>query len=812
MQTLFQDLRFGGRMLLRKPGFTLIAIMTLALGIGANTAIFSIVDAVLLRSLPYKDPERLALVQETLPKLGWYFGGISAAETLDYVAGNEVFSETAIYTTLTLNLTGAREPQRVQTARVTPSLFPLLGVSPLLGRTFSSDEDRVGQNRVVLLSRGLWRRRFGADPSVVGQTVKLDEEPYTIVGIMPESLQFPHTDSTFAEAVEIWMPLALTDEEKASRANNLQYGLIGRLKPGATIAAAQANMEAVAARIQRDHPQIYKGNVEIAASVIGLQDQVVKNVRPLLTFLLAAVGLVLLIACANVANLMLAQGAARRKEIAIRAAIGAGRWRIVRQLLTESMLLAACSGMVGLLLGVWAIDLIIKFGPDDVPRLIEAGLDWRVFSFTLSTSLLTGALFGLIPAVYGTRLDLTTAIKEAGRGSGAGEGKWLRQFLVMTETAVALVLLVGAGLMINSFVRLLLVPPGFNPEGVVAARTELPAERYPEAARGHAAYRQILERLSALPGVTDVGVASTLPLTGDWQIGFRSEDGGEKAIYTANGSWVSEDYFRAMGIGLRKGRTFTVDDRPETAPAIVINETMARTIWPGQEAIGKRIKWGGWNPKGWLTVVGVVADVKLTTLEAENKPTVFMPIFQIPRLRRDAIFIVRTTADPAALTGAMRQEINAVDPDLPVYNIRTMNQVIADSVAQRRFAMLLLGCFAIAALLLASIGLYGVLSYTVAQRIPEIGIRVALGAQPRDILTLVVGQGMKTVLLGVAIGLAASFGVTRLMTSLLYDVSVYDPLTFISVSVLLVVTALLASYIPARRATKVEPIIALRDQ
>jgi putative ABC transport system permease protein len=812
MQTLFQDLRFGGRMLLRKPGFTLIAIMTLALGIGANTAIFSIVDAVLLRPLPYRDPERLALVQETLPKLGWYFGGISAAETLDYVAGNEVFSETAIYTTLTLNLTGAREPQRVQTARVTPSLFPLLGVSPLLGRTFSPDEDRVGQNRVILLSRGLWRRRFGADPSIVGQTVKLDEEPYTIVGIMPESLQFPHTDSSFAEAVEVWTPLALTDQEKASRANNFQYGLIGRLKPGATIAAARANMEAVAARIQRDHPQIYNGNVEIAASVIGLQDQVVKNVRPLLTFLLAAVGLVLLIACANVANLMLARGAARRKEIAIRAAIGAGRWRIVRQLLTESMLLAACSGIVGLLLGVWAIDLIIKFGPDDVPRLIEAGLDWRVFSFTLSTSLLTGALFGLIPALHSTRLDLTTAIKEAGRGAGAGEGRRLRQFLVMAETAVALVLLVGAGLMINSFIRLLRVPPGFNPEGVVAARTELPAERYPEVARGHAAYRQILERLSALPGVSQVGVASTLPLTADWQIGFRSEDGGENAIYTANGSWVSEDYFRAMGIGLRKGRTFTVDDRPETAPAIVINETMAHTIWPGQEAIGKRIKWGGWNPKGWLTVVGVVADVKLSTLEAENKPTIYMPIFQIPRLRRDAIFIVRTTADPAALTAALRQEINAVDPDLPVYNIRTMNQVIADSVAQRRFAMLLLGCFAVAALLLASIGLYGVLSYSVAQRTPEIGIRVALGAQPRDILRLVVGQGMKMVLLGVTVGLIASFAVTRLMTSLLYQVGAHDPLTFMSVSALLILTALLASYLPARRATKVAPIIALRDQ
>jgi putative ABC transport system permease protein len=806
---MWRDMWHGLRVMRRSPGFTAVAVLTLALGIGTNTAIFSVVNAVLLRPLPYHDPARLALVQESLPKLGWNFGGIAAAEALDYMAGNESFSEMAAYTTLNFNLTGQGAAQRVQAARVSPNLFPLLGVSPLIGRTFAPDEDQAGAS-VILLGGAFWRRTFGSDPNVIGQTVKLDEKPYTIVGVMPEGVQFPYTDATFAEPVELWLPLALSDEERTSRANNLQYGLIGRLPPGVTLAAAQANMEAVAARFQQQHPDIYQGDVEIAARVVGLEQRAVQNVRPFLLMLLIATGLVLAVACANVANLLLARAAGRRKEIAIRAALGASTLRIVRQLLAESLALAACGGALGLLLAEWAIDLILKFGPEDVPRLAEAGLDWRVLAFTLLVTVLTGVLFGLAPALQSARLNLTDALKDAGRGSSAGEGARLRGLLVMTETAVALVLLVGAALLINSFVRLLGVPPGFNPEGVVIARTELPKARYPEAERGKLVYKQVLERLAALPGVQAVGVASNLPLTGEWEIGFRPEGSSENTVYTTHGSWVSNDYFRALGIALLKGRTFTDDDRAETMPVIVVNEAMARRFWPDQEVIGKRIRWGGWNRDGWLTIVGVVADVKLSSLEAEDKPAVYMPTFQIPRLRRDAVFIARTSGDPASLLTAVRREINEVDADLPVYDLRTMRQVIAGSVAQRRFAMLLLVVFAVAALLLAAVGLYGVTAYAVTQRTQEIGIRMALGARPRDIARLVVGHSLMLTLVGAAVGLIIAFALTRFMSSLLFGISATDPLTFTLIPLLLALVALAACYVPARRATKVDPMIALR--
>ncbi|MFL6277889.1 MAG: ABC transporter permease [Blastocatellia bacterium] len=809
MNALWRDMWYGLRMMRRSPGFTAVAVLTLGLGIGANTAIFSVVNAVLLRPLPYKDPARLLLVQESLPKLGWNYGGIAAAETLDYMAGNESFSEMAAYTTLNFNLTGQGEARRVQAARVSPSLFPLLGVSPMLGRAFAPDEDKPGTN-VIILGGAFWRRAFGGDAKVIGQVVKLDEKPYTIIGVMPERVQFPYIDATFAEPVELWLPLALSDEERASRANNLQYGLIGRLQPGVTLAQAQANMEAVAARFQQQHPDIYEGDVEIVASVVGLEQQAVKTVRPFLVMLLVATGLVLLIACANVANLLLARAAARRKEIAIRSALGAGTLRIVRQLLAESLSLAACGGALGLLLAVWAVDLILKFGPDDVPRLAEAGPDWRVFGFTVLVTLATGVLFGLAPALQSARLDLTAAIKDAGRGSSAGEGARLRSLLVMAETAVALILLVGAALLINSFVRLLGVPPGFNPEGVVVARTELPQARYPEPERGKTVYKEVMERLAALPGVQAVGVASTLPLSDDWQIGFRPEGSSENAVYTTHSSWVSNDYFRAMGIALLKGRTFSDDDRADATPVIVVNEAMARRFWPDQEVIGKRIRWGGWNRNGWLTIVGVVGDVKVSGLEADDQPSVYMPTFQIPRLRRNAVFIVRTAGDPASLLAAVRRKINEVDADLPVYDLRTMNQIIAGSVAQRRFSMLLLVVFAVVAWLLAAVGLYGVVAYAVTQRTQEIGIRMALGAQPRDIAKLVIGQSLILTSVGVIGGLAASFALTRFMSSLLFGISATDPLTFTLIPLLLATVSAAACYLPARRATKVDPMVALR--
>jgi putative ABC transport system permease protein len=812
MQTLLQDLHYSLRILLKRPGFTLIVVITLALGIGANTAIFSVVDTVLLRPLPYKEPERIALVQQHMPRLGLYHGGVSSAELLDYLGGNETFAEMAGYSILSLNLTGEGEPRRIQAARVSPGLFPLLGVSPLAGRGFSAEEDVVGKNRVAMLSEALWRKHFAADPQVIGRIVRLDEQPYTVIGVM--SLQFPPTNTSFADAVELWIPLALTVDEKRSRRRDSNFNLIGRLKPGVRLEQAQANMAAIAERIEQQYPGIYQGNIRIAATAVSLAQRTVQNVRRLLLILFGAVGLVLLIACANIANLLLARAAARRKEIAIRSALGAGSGRIVRQVLTESLLLAFIGGAVGLLFAIWAIDLIVKLGPESVPRLAEVDLDLRVLGFTLLASLSAGVLFGLAPALQSLRLDLTATLKDAGRASDQGgrEGSRLRGTLVILETALAIVLLAGAGLLVNSFVRLLRVPPGFNPEGVIVARTTLPAARYPEPQRGKAAYRETLARIAALPGVQSVAIATNLPLTSDWEIGFRVEGEEENTYYFAYSTWISGDYFRAMGIPLRRGREFNDDDRADTLPVVVVNETLARRFWPGEEAVGKRIRWGGWNPQGWLTVVGVAADVKFSALEAETPATIYMPIFQPPRLRRDAIFIARTTGDPASLAAALDREISAVDAELPVYDIRTMNQVLAASIAQRRFTMWLLVIFAAAALLLAAIGLYGVLSYTVTQRTHEIGIRMALGAGAGDVLRLVIRQGMTLAVMGVAIGMIASFALTRTMKSLLFDTSASEPLVFAAIAVLLTGVALLACWIPARRAAKLDPMEALRHE
>jgi putative ABC transport system permease protein len=813
MQTFWQDLRHGARMLVKNPGFTVIAVLTLGLGIGAVAAIFSVVDAVLLRPLPYKEPERITLVQQHMPKLDWYFGGVSAPEMLDYIAGNETFAEMAGYGIINLNLTGELEPRRIEVARVSPGLFPLLGVTPLLGRGFTVEEDEVGKNRVVALSEGLWRRHFGADPNIVGRTVKLDEASFTVVGVMPARLRFPAAGAAYADPVELWTPLALTDDEKLARRRDSNFNLIGRLKPGVGIEQAQANMAAVAARIEREYPDIYQGNTRIAATAVSLTEKMTQKVRLVVLMLFGAVGLVLLIACANIANLQLARAAARRKEIAIRSALGARPWRIARQTLTESLLLALIGGVAGALIAVWALDLIVKFGPGMAPRLGEVRLDPRALGFTLLVTLLAGILFGLAPALQSARVGLTEALNESGRASGAGgrEGARLRNALVILEMAMAVVLLVGAGLLINSFVRLLRTPPGFNPEGVIVARTTLPAARYPEAERGKEVYRRALERIAALPGVQQVSVASALPLISDWQIGFLVEGRGEREGYTAYGSWVSNDFFRAMGIPLNRGRVFTDEDRADTTPVVVINEAMARRFWPGQDAVGKRVRWGGWNPpQGWLTIAGVVGDVKFSSLEAESPPTIYMPVFQIPRIRRDAVFIARTTVDPSSLAAAMRREIAAVDADLPVYDVRTMNQVIAESVAQRRFTMGLLAIFAFAALGLAALGLYGVLSYAVTQRTREIGLRMALGGRRLDVLGLVVGQGMKMAMIGALAGLIASLALTRLMKGLLFGVSASDPLTFIAVALLLATVALVACWIPARRATKVDPMVALR--
>ena len=809
MGTLIQDLRYGTRVLLRRPGFTAVAVLTLALGIGANTAIFTVVNSVLLRPLPYKDPDRLALVRESLPKLGWNMMSASPAEFLDYREGNEVFSDIASFTDQSLNLTGQGDPLRVQAARVSASLFPLLGVQPSQGRTFLEEEDQVGNSSVIILSHGLWQSHFASDPAVINKVVRLDDKPFTVVGVMPPSFQFPYTGGTFARAPELWVPLALTDQERKIRASDFQYGVIGRLKPGISLPQAQANIEAVAAHFQQQRPDIY-GDVQVSATVVGLKQDVVKKVRLLLLILLGAVSMVLLIGCANVANLLLARAVSRQKEIAIRIALGAGTWRIVRQLLTESVLLSLIGGGSGLVLAIWSLELVAKFGPRDIPRLQEISLDLPVLCFTLLVSVLTGILFGLAPALQSARLNLNQVLKDAGARATRGlEGKRLRELLAVFETASAIVLLVGAGLLVNSFARLLRVPPGFNPEGVMVAQTALPTTRYRKADQSKAVQKQLLERLAALPGVQAAGVTTNLPLVGERGIGFIVEGDTDEAVNTGYNAWVSDDYFRAMGISLRAGRSFTDADREDTPPVVVINETMQRRFWPDDDAIGKRVKWGGWND-GWLTIVGVVADVKVSSLEAETNPAIYMPIFQIPRARSSVIYVVRSSTDAANLSTELRNEIKAVDAELPVYDIRAMSQVIGESVAQRRFTMMLLSVFAAAALLLAAIGLYGVISFSVTERTREIGIRMAMGASYTDVLRLVLGQALTLSLVGIVIGIAGALALTRMMTTLLFEVSPTDSFTFVCAPLLLAGVALIACFVPARRAATVDPMVALR--
>ena len=625
---------------------------------------------------------------------------------------------------------------------------------------------------------------------------------------MPPRFEFPYARQTFAKAAELWIPLALTDQEKKIRASDLQYGVIGRLKPGVTIPEAQANIEVVAARFQQQHPEIYR-DVQIVATVIGLHQDAVKKVHKLLLILLGAVSLILLIACANVANLLLTRAVGRQKELAIRNTMGAGRLRILRQLLTESTLLAFLGGACGLLVGIGMLDLLVKYGSQDMPRLQDASLDSRVLGFTFFVSTLTGVLCGFAPAIQSFRLNISQILKDAGGRTGSGrDGNRLRSMLVILEIASAVVLLIGAGLLINSFARLLRVAPGFNPEGVVIAQTALPTQRYPKTEERKAVQKLMLERLAALPGIQAVGVTTNLPLVGERSIGFVIEGEADDVVHTSYNAWVSNDYFRALGIQLRAGRGFTDQDREDAPPVVVINEKMQRQFWPNGDAIGKRIGWGGW--KSWLTIVGVVSDVKVSSLEAETEPAIYMPIFQIPRARESVIYVVRSAADTAGIAATLRREIRAIDAELPVYDIRTMDQVLAESVSQRRFSMLLLAVFAVVAILLAAIGLYGVMSFAVSQRTHEIGMRMALGARQYDVLKLVVRQGMTLVVVGVGLGLFGALALTRLMSTLLFGVTPKDPMTFAAVATLLTLVAFVACYLPARRATKVDPLVALR--
>ena len=797
-----QDLRYGFRMLANSPGFTAVAALTLALGIGANSAIFTLVNAYLLRPLPVAEPGRLVLISEIQAAKG-FVGSVSFPTYLDWREQNQVFEELAAVRGEDFNLTGTDEPERLYGARVSAGFFRTLGVRPILGRGILSEEDQPGGARVVVLSRGFWQRRFGAQPDILGQALTLDGERFTVVGVAPSDFRISRT-----APYELWVPLAL-EPNRAGRGTHFLL-VMARLKPGISIARAQADLTAISSRLARQYPE----NIGWGAMVENLHARLMREARPALLVLLAAVGLVLLIACANLANLLVARGAARQKEIAIRTALGAGRLRVVRQMLTESLLLALLGGGLGLLLALWGVNLLNAIIPAGIQPLQAARADATVLGFTLLVSLATGVLFGLAPALNVSKPDLAQTLKEGGRSSSAaGRHGRLRDSLVVSEVALAMVLLAGAGLLIKSFMRLQQVDPGFRSESALTMELSLPQARYLKPQQRAAFYEQLLERIAGLPGVRAAGACTQLPLSGGetiWGLTIegRPEPGPGEVLQAGHRS-VSPDYFRAMSIPLRRGRYFTAQDREGAPGVVIINETMANRFWPNQDPIGKRIRLGaGRSGAPWIPIAGVVADVKYSGLDRQPGPEMFLPHLQNPSPRM--AIVVRAATEPASLATALRSAVTALDRDQPVANIRTLEKIVSDSVAPRRLTMLLLGIFAALALVLAGVGLYGVISYSVTQRTHELGVRMALGAQPSEVLRLVIGHGMILTMIGVAIGLAGAFALTRFLSSLLFGVTARDPATFLAVALALASVALAACYIPARRATRVDPMVALR--
>ena len=818
------DVLYALRAFARTPGFTVAAVLSLAVGIGANTAIFSVAGALLLRALPYADADRLVLLWNRSPGLGIAEDWFSTAQFFDIKNGHGGFEDVAIAIGANWNLTGDGEPERVGAIRMSSNLLPMLGVRPVLGELFTTDDDRPGRTGKAILGYGTWMRRYGGNPRVIGRSLTLNGQPYLVTGVLPAGFDLPREVMPTlggAEHAEIVLPLPLSAD--AARIRNAEdYNIIGKLKPGVGVEQAQAEMDAITSRLRREHPNVYPANGGLTFSIVPLQEQVVGDVRRSIVLLVGSVALVLLIACANVANLLLSRALARQREIAVRTALGATTGRLVRQLLTESVLLAVAGGAVGLLVAFGALEAIRTLGSKSVPRLHEIAIDTDVLLFTLGLSVLSGVAFGLVPALRMSRRNTQTDLTDASRGASAtnavwGRGQNVRRVLVGAQLALSVMLLIGAGLLVRSFIRLQQVPPGFNAANVLTLELTMTGRRYAEPDRVLDTYRQLWDRLSALPGVTAAGGVSMLPLSqmfawGPIVLEGRPLPGGE-SFMNVDQRTVGGNYFAVMQIPLLKGRLFTEQDTRATPRVVVVDDHMAAVLWPDEDPIGKRMRRGGMDAAAdapWLTVIGVVGRIKQYTLdERDSRIAMYHPHSQNPT--RAMNVVVRTDTDPAAVTSAATGAIRSLDPDLPIYNVKTMGTRVDESLARRRFAMLLLAAFAALALGLASVGIYGVIACLVNQGTREIGIRLALGATPDGILAMVVRHGMTVALVGIAIGLAGAIAVARAMENLLFGIGAADPVTFATVCVVLFAVAAVGSYVPARRAARIDPAVSLRE-
>jgi putative ABC transport system permease protein len=808
METILQDIRYGVRMLIAKPTVAILAVIALALGIGASTAIFSVVNTVLLRALPYPNGERLVMVWEQNRPRGRDRNVVSAANYLDWREQNKVFTDIASWYGNTYNLTGLGNPVEVSGMAVSPNLFDVLGSHPMLGRTFTQGDGVRGQDNVAVINYGFWQKHFGGDQNVVGKTFALDGNSMSVIGVMPEGFDFwVKENSNIKSKPEFWLPISFTQNSRVRRGRSLSA--IGVLKPGVTIEEARAEMNALGVRLEQQYPDFNKG---WGITLVPLHTQFSGDLKPALMILLISVGFLLLIACANVANLLMARSVARQKEFAIREALGAGRLRLLRQLLTESVLLALAGCAVGLLIARWGVDALLAVGPRDLLSFNAVTMDKRVLGFALGLAVLTSLIFGLLPALEASRPHTNDSLKESGRGTTAGHAHRVLNWFVVAQVALSLILLIGSGLMVKSFMRLQAVDPGFDPNNVLTASVSLPRAKYNEDPRTIEFFQQLLARVRQLPGVTAAAAASAPPFMGlGAATGFDIE--GQPVLSSAQKPTtdvrvVDQDYFKTLSIPLLKGRTFTDREETQQSRVVVISDSLARQYFPGQDPLGKHITISMKDKNEPSEIIGVVGDVKMRGLDMATRPMVYWPEAELTYL--SMTLLVRTNSDPAGVAASLEREVRALDKDQPISDVRTMRDWLSYSIARARFSTMLLGIFAMVALLLASLGIYGVMAYSVTQRTNEIGIRMALGATRANVVQLVLRRGLLLSGIGVAIGLAGSFGLTRLLAGLLFGVSPTDPAIFGLVPLLLMLIAILAVCLPARRATKVDPMVALR--